>query len=60
MNIAEEIVPVVLDGQVVELEKSAADLLKAPPVKLTIDGKQVEIARATLQKIPLAGNPNHA
>ena len=55
MNIAEEIVPVVLDGQVVELEKSAADLLKAPPVKLTIDGKQVEIARATLQKDPISG-----
>jgi len=55
MNIAEEIVPVILDGQVVELEKSAADLLKAPPVKLTIDGKQVEIARATLQKDPISG-----
>lgn len=30
INIAEEIVPVVLEGQVVELEKSAAELLQSP------------------------------
>ncbi|MSR31058.1 MAG: cyclic nucleotide-binding domain-containing protein [Gemmataceae bacterium] len=55
MNIAEELVPVILDGQVIELEKSAADLLKGPPVKLSIDGQEVEIPRATLTKDPVSG-----
>lgn len=55
MNIAEELVPVILEGQVLELEKSAADLLKAPPVKVTIDGTEVEIPRATLEKDPITG-----
>lgn len=49
MNVAEELFPMVVDGRVVELDRIASDLLKAPPIKLTIDGKEVEIARATLK-----------
>jgi len=55
MNVADEIVPLVLDGRVVKLERSAVELLKAPPVKLTIDGKEVEIQGATLFKNPITG-----
>ena len=45
MSTSEEIVAYVEDGHVAEVEKSVADLLAAPPVKLTIDGRQVEIKR---------------
>ena len=55
MNVAEELFPMVVDGRVVELDRIASDLLKAPPIKITIDGKEVEIARATLSKNPITG-----
>ena len=55
INLSEEIVPVVLEGQVVELEKSAAELLTAPRVKLKIDGIEVEMPRATLATDPNTG-----
>mgnify|MGYP006280635671 FL=1 len=55
INLAEEIVPVVLEGQVVELEKSAAELLQAPPVALKIDGIEVRMPRATLATDPNTG-----
>lgn len=55
INLSEEIVPVVLEGQVVELEKSAAELLQAPPVKLRIDGIEVVMPRATLATEPTTG-----
>jgi len=55
MNVAEELFPMVVDGRVVELDRIASDLLKAPPIKLTIDGKEVEIARATLSKNSVTG-----
>lgn len=55
MNVAEELFPMVVDGRVVELDRIAADLLKAPPIKITIDGKEVEIARARLSKNPITG-----
>lgn len=55
INIAEEIVPVVLEGQVVELEKSAAELLQSPPVTLKIDGIEVRMPRATLATDPNTG-----
>ena len=55
INLSEEIVPVVLEGQVVELEKSAAELLTAPWVKLKIDGIEVEMPRATLATDPNTG-----
>ncbi|MFM7113100.1 MAG: hypothetical protein ACKO26_18335, partial [Planctomycetota bacterium] len=55
INIAEEIVPVVLEGQVVELEKSAAELLQSPPVTLKIDGIEVRMPRATLSTDPNTG-----
>lgn len=55
MNVAEELFPMVVDGRVVELDRIASDLLKAPPIKISIDGKEVEIARATLSKNPITG-----
>jgi CRP-like cAMP-binding protein/Fe-S-cluster-containing dehydrogenase component len=55
MNVAEELFPMVVDGRVVELDRIASDLLKAPPIKITIDGKEVEIARATLSKNSVTG-----
>src|SRR5262245_52069267 len=56
-NSSEEMVPLVIEDHVVELPKAAADLLKDPPVKLTIDGREVEVPRATLGKDPHTGQP---
>jgi CRP-like cAMP-binding protein/Fe-S-cluster-containing hydrogenase component 2 len=47
--------PLVIEGHYVELEKTVADLLKEPPVKVTIDGKTLEIARTTLVENPVTG-----
>jgi CRP-like cAMP-binding protein/Fe-S-cluster-containing hydrogenase component 2 len=55
MSTAEEIVPLVIEGYYVELEKSVAELLKLPPVKLTIDGREVEVPRTTLVTDPVTG-----
>src|SRR4051794_1462894 len=55
MSTVEEKVPYVEDGHVAEVEQSVADLLAAPPVTVTIDGKAVTIKRATLGKDPITG-----
>src|SRR5579872_5151645 len=47
--------PLVIEGHYVELEKTVADLLKEPPVKVTIDGKSIEVARTTLVENPVNG-----
>jgi CRP-like cAMP-binding protein/Fe-S-cluster-containing dehydrogenase component len=47
--------PLVIEGHYVEVEKTVADLLKEPPVKVTIDGKSIEIARTTLVENPVTG-----
>jgi CRP-like cAMP-binding protein/Fe-S-cluster-containing dehydrogenase component len=44
-----------MEGHVVEVEKSAAEQLSRPAVKLTIDGKPVEIKPARLVKNPFTG-----
>ncbi len=53
----EEIVPLIIEDHYVEIEKSAAELLKLPPVKLTIDGREVEVPRARLVTDPVSGQP---
>src|SRR5687767_2480029 len=55
MSTPEEMVAYVEDGHVAEVEKSVAELLNQPPVKVTIDGKEVSIKRATLGKDPITG-----
>jgi CRP-like cAMP-binding protein/Fe-S-cluster-containing dehydrogenase component len=52
---APDLVSVVYDDHVVDLEQSAAELLKKPPVKLTVDGREVEVPLATLSKDPNTG-----
>ena len=47
--------PLVIEGHYVEVEKTVADLLKEPPVKVTIDGKEIEIARTTFAENPVSG-----
>ncbi len=47
--------PLVIEGHYVEVEKTVADLLKEPPVKVTIDGKTIEIAKTTLVENPITG-----
>jgi CRP-like cAMP-binding protein/Fe-S-cluster-containing hydrogenase component 2 len=53
----EETVPLIIEDHYVEIEKSAAELLTLPPVKLTIDGREVEVPRATLARDPVTGQP---
>ncbi len=50
-----DMVSVVFDDRVVDLDQNAASLLKKPPVKLTIDGKVVEVPLATLTRDPNTG-----
>ena len=47
-------VRLVMEDCVVDVEKSVAELLKLPPVKLTIDGREVEVPRTTLVVNPVA------
>src|SRR4051812_32314071 len=56
-NTAEDMVPLVIEDHVVTMEKSAAELLNMPPVKVTIDGREIEVRRATLGKDPVTGQP---
>jgi CRP-like cAMP-binding protein/Fe-S-cluster-containing hydrogenase component 2 len=55
MSNTPDLVSVVFDDHVVDLDQNAASLLKKPPVKLTIDGKEVEVPLATLSKDPNTG-----
>lgn len=55
MSKALDLVSVVYEDHVVDLEQNAAELLKKPPVKLTIDGKEVEVPLATLSTHPNTG-----
>lgn len=55
MSNPEEMVAYAEDGHVADVEKSVAELLNAPPVKVTIDGKEISIKRATLGKDPITG-----
>jgi CRP-like cAMP-binding protein/Fe-S-cluster-containing dehydrogenase component len=48
-------VRLVMEDCVVDVEKSVAELLKLPPVKVTIDGRQVEVPRTTLVVNPVSG-----
>jgi CRP-like cAMP-binding protein/Fe-S-cluster-containing hydrogenase component 2 len=50
-----DLISVVFDDHVVDLEQSAAELLKRPPVKVTIDGREVQVPLATLAKDPVTG-----
>ncbi len=52
MNTADK-APLVMDDCEVVVDKSVAELLYLPPVKLTIDGKPVEIPRTTLVVNPV-------
>jgi CRP-like cAMP-binding protein/Fe-S-cluster-containing dehydrogenase component len=52
MNTADK-APLVMDDCEVVVDKSVAELLHLPPVKLTIDDKPVEIPRTTLVVNPL-------
>ena len=47
--------PLVMEGHYVEVEKTVADLLREPPVKVTIDGKTIEVQRTTLVENPVTG-----
>ena len=42
MSTSEDTVAYVEEGHVAEVEKSVAELLNQPPVKLTIDGKEAK------------------
>src|SRR5271170_2986727 len=53
MNADDDKAPLVMDDCVVVVDKTVADLLHLPPVKLTIDGKPVEIARTKLVVNPV-------
>jgi CRP-like cAMP-binding protein/Fe-S-cluster-containing hydrogenase component 2 len=55
MSTATDLVSVVFDDHVVDLDQNAASLLQKPPVKLTIDGREVEVPLATLTKDPNTG-----
>ncbi len=55
MSPADNNEPLVMEGHYVELEKTVVDLLKEPPVKVTIDGKSIEIPRTTLVENPVTG-----
>jgi hypothetical protein len=48
-------VRLVMEDCVVDVEKSVAELLKLPPVKVTIDGREVEVPRTTLVVNPVSG-----
>ncbi len=53
MSPASNTEPLIVEGHYVEVEKTVADLLKEPPVKVTIDGKTIQIARTTLVENPV-------
>lgn len=55
MSATQDLVSVVYDDHVVDLDQNAASLLRKPPVKLTIDGKEVEVPLATLSRDPNTG-----
>ena len=55
MSPADDIEPLIVDGHYVNVDKTLSDLLKEPPVKVTIDGKSIEVARTTLVENPVTG-----
>jgi CRP-like cAMP-binding protein/Fe-S-cluster-containing hydrogenase component 2 len=55
MSSSTDLVSIVFDDHVVDLDQNTASLLKKPPVKLTIDGKEVEVPLATLSRDPNTG-----
>jgi CRP-like cAMP-binding protein/Fe-S-cluster-containing dehydrogenase component len=55
MSTTENIASLVLEDHVVEVEQEVAALLSRPPVKLTIDGREVEVPPATLGRDPNTG-----
>src|SRR5262245_25347529 len=55
MSPADDKEPLVMDGHYVEVEKTVADLLREPPVKITIDGKTTQIPRTMLVENPVTG-----
>src|SRR5262249_41068674 len=48
-------VHLVMEDCVVDVEKSVAELLNLPPVKVTVDGREVEVPRTTLVENPVTG-----
>jgi CRP-like cAMP-binding protein/Fe-S-cluster-containing dehydrogenase component len=55
MSSVEDKEALVMEGHYVEVEKTVADLLREPPVKVTIDGKSMQIARTMLVENPVTG-----
>jgi CRP-like cAMP-binding protein/Fe-S-cluster-containing hydrogenase component 2 len=50
MESTDDLVQFVYEGRSLDLPPSLKELLDQPPIKLTIDGKEVEISQATLKK----------
>src|SRR5262249_52039803 len=53
----QEMVSMILEAHNIEVEKSVAELLKEPPVKVTIDGREIEVPRPTLATAPATNKP---
>lgn len=52
MTAADELVQVPIEGQLVQMPRSMADLLKQPPATVTIDGKKVTVPRVSVKYDP--------
>src|ERR1041385_7232747 len=57
MSDIQQTVALVVEDHRIDVEKSLADLLMAPPVKLTIDGRQLEVPATTLAPDPATNKP---
>ena len=52
MNVAEDLVEVSHEGRIVKMPQAMADMLKQPPIKLTIDGKPVAVPAVSISIDP--------
>src|SRR5436190_18586041 len=57
MSDIQQTVSMIIEDHHIEVEKSLADLLKTPPVRLTIDGKDVEVPATSLAEDPATKKP---
>ncbi len=53
----QDIVSLIIEDHVVEVEKSVAERLKEPPVKITIDGRDITVPATTLATDPATKKP---
>src|SRR5215510_14152116 len=57
MSDIQETVSLIIEDHRIDVEKPLADLLKAPPVRLNIDGKDVEVPATSLAVDPATNKP---